>query len=303
MGPPLATDDAPAVSFSASRGASPPRPATAMPQADRVDVASDHATPAAATQPVVEQQAERVLVACEESQAVVKAFRALGHVAFSCDTQPCSGGKPQWHLQKDCFEALERDGPWDLLIAFPPCTHLAASGAQYWPAKRADGRQQAAVEFVKRLYWAEGVARVAIENPLGVLSTEWMTPTQTIQPYEFGDPFTSAPTSGYATCLRSSTPTSWSPLTGGAATRRALGPAATAAARRRGCPMRLTLRARPRSAPRRFPASRRPWRRSGAVRAAAWARRRASTSCLWWEVPPNEAAQPGSGCPTLVSWP
>ena len=186
----MATDDAPAVSFSASRGASPPRPATAMPQADRVDVASDHATPAAATQPVVEQQAERVLVACEESQAVVKAFRALGHVAFSCDTQPCSGGKPQWHLQKDCFEALERDGPWDLLIAFPPCTHLAASGAKYWGAKRADGRQQAAVEFVKRLYWAEGVARVAIENPLGCLSTEWMTPTQTIQPYEFGDPFT-----------------------------------------------------------------------------------------------------------------
>ena len=132
----------------------------------------------------------RVLVACEESQAVCQAFRELEHEAYSCDTQPCSGGHPEWHLQMDCFEALEQRGPWDLLLAFPPCTHLAASGAQYWKAKRADGRQQDAVAFVKRLYWAKGVARVAIENPLGVLSTVWMPPMQILQPFQFGEPFT-----------------------------------------------------------------------------------------------------------------
>lgn len=131
----------------------------------------------------------RVLVVCEESQAVCKALRELGIEAYSCDVLPCSGGCPEWHFQRDCFDVIEQNGPWDLLLAFPPCTHLAASGSQYWGKKRADGRQGAAIDFVKRLYWSN-VPRVAIENPVGVLSKAWMPPMQTIQPYEFGDEYT-----------------------------------------------------------------------------------------------------------------
>ena len=131
----------------------------------------------------------RVLVACEESQAVCVAFRAAGHVAFSCDLRPCSGGHPEWHFQVDVFEVIEKHGPFDLLVAFPPCTHLASSGAMYWAAKRADGRQQSALAFCQALYWAD-VPRVAIENPVGALSSLWMTPTQIFQPHEHGDAYT-----------------------------------------------------------------------------------------------------------------
>ena len=131
----------------------------------------------------------RVLVGCEESQAVTAAFRAAGHEAYSCDVSECSGGHPEWHLQKDVFEAIHADGPWDLLIAFPPCTHLSAAGARYWAEKQADGRQQEAVDFVRRL-WGAPVPRVAIENPTGWLNTHWRKPAQILHPYFFGDPWT-----------------------------------------------------------------------------------------------------------------
>jgi hypothetical protein len=132
----------------------------------------------------------RVLVACEESQRVCLAFRARGHEAYSCDLIAPSGGRPEFHLQMDCLQALHEHGPWDLLIAFPPCTHLAASGALYWPQTRADGRQAAAIALVRALHDAEAVARVAIENPVGVLSTAWRKPDQILQPYHFGHPYT-----------------------------------------------------------------------------------------------------------------
>ncbi len=82
----------------------------------------------------------KILVACEESQAVTKAFRARGHEAYSCDIEPCSGGHPEWHIQHDVTELLKQE--WDMIIAFPPCTHLAVSGAAWFEQKRKDGRQQ-----------------------------------------------------------------------------------------------------------------------------------------------------------------
>ena len=82
----------------------------------------------------------KILIACEESQAVCKEFRKLGHEAFSCDILPCSGGHPEWHIQGDVLGWLDQG--WDLIIAFPPCTHLTVSGARYWKQKQEDGRQQ-----------------------------------------------------------------------------------------------------------------------------------------------------------------
>ena len=82
-----------------------------------------------------------ILVACEESQAVTLEFRKLGYEAFSCDIEPCSGGHPDWHIQGDVVPLL--DQPWDMIVAFPPCTHLAVSGAKWFEQKRKDGRQQA----------------------------------------------------------------------------------------------------------------------------------------------------------------
>jgi hypothetical protein len=87
----------------------------------------------------------RVLLACEESQAVCKAFRARGHEAYSCDILPCSGGHPEWHLQMDVLQIIHAG--WDLVIAFPPCTHLAVSGAAWFAEKRKDGRQQQGIDF------------------------------------------------------------------------------------------------------------------------------------------------------------
>lgn len=87
----------------------------------------------------------RVLVACEESQAVTQEMRKLGHEAFSCDLKDCSGGNPEWHIKGDALEVI-REG-WDMMIAFPPCTHLAVSGAKHFEIKRKDGRQQEAINF------------------------------------------------------------------------------------------------------------------------------------------------------------
>ena len=82
----------------------------------------------------------KILLACEESQIVCKAFRAKGHEAYSCDLIPCSGGHPEWHIQNDVLSVI--NDVWDMMIAFPPCTHLAVSGAAWFKSKREDGRQQ-----------------------------------------------------------------------------------------------------------------------------------------------------------------
>lgn len=125
----------------------------------------------------------RVLVACEESQAVTIELRKLGHEAFSCDIEPCSGGHPEWHLQEDVTPLLKQR--WDMIIAFPPCTHLAVSGAAWFEQKRKDGRQQAAIDFFMMFANAD-CERIAIENPVGIMSTVYKKPSQIVQPYEYG---------------------------------------------------------------------------------------------------------------------
>jgi site-specific DNA-cytosine methylase len=128
----------------------------------------------------------RILIACEYSAVVRDAFRALGHDAWSCDIEPTEGD-PRWHITGDALEAAY-GRPWDVMVAFPPCTHLSKAGARWWPAKQADGRQAAAAQFVYDL-WAAPIERVAIENPVGWLNTNWQTATQTVQPFEHGDPW------------------------------------------------------------------------------------------------------------------
>lgn len=125
----------------------------------------------------------KILVACEESQAVTIELRRLGHEAYSCDIEPCSGGHPEWHLQVDALELLKMK--WDMILAFPPCTHLAVSGARYFEQKRKDGRQQAAIDFFMRFANAD-CPKIAIENPVGIMSTVWKKPDQIIQPWQFG---------------------------------------------------------------------------------------------------------------------
>ena len=134
----------------------------------------------------------RILVACEESQAVTKELRRLGHEAYSCDLLPCGGGQPLWHIQVDALELLKIK--WDMVLAFPPCTHLAVSGARYFAEKRKDGRQQAAIDFFMRFANCD-CPRVAIENPVGIMSTHYRKPDQIIQPWQFGHGETKA------TCL------------------------------------------------------------------------------------------------------
>lgn len=118
----------------------------------------------------------RVLVACEESQAVTKELRRLGHEAYSCDIQPCSGGHPEWHLQVDALELLKLK--WDMIIAHPPCTHLCSSGARWFTeGKKPWSLQEEAAEFFMRFANAD-CPRIAIENPIGVMSTKYRKPTQ-----------------------------------------------------------------------------------------------------------------------------
>ena len=125
----------------------------------------------------------KILVACEESQAVTIEMRRLGHEAYSCDIEPCSGGHPEWRLQVDALELLKMK--WDMILAFPPCTHLAVSGARYFEQKRKDGRQQAAIDFFMRFANAD-CPKIAIENPVGIMSSVWRKPDQIIQPWQFG---------------------------------------------------------------------------------------------------------------------
>lgn len=141
----------------------------------------------------------KILVACEESQRVTIELRKLGHEAYSCDIIPCSGGHPEWHLQQDVTPLLKQH--WDMIIAFPPCTHLAVSGAQWFPKKKADGRQREAIEFFCQFLEAD-CELIAIENPVGIISGDYIKnhfpdlaekynlprkPDQMIQPWMFGD--------------------------------------------------------------------------------------------------------------------
>ena len=124
----------------------------------------------------------KILLACEESQAVAKEFRSLGHEAYSCDILPCSGGYPEWHIQGDVTPLLEQE--WDMIIAFPPCTDLAVSGARWFKEKQADGRQQKSINLF--LQFTRLSCRWAIENPIGIMSTKFRKPNQIIQPWQFG---------------------------------------------------------------------------------------------------------------------
>jgi len=149
----------------------------------------------------------RVLVACEYSGRVREAFRARGHDAWSCDLLP-SEDNSKFHIQGDAIHAalegcpcvadwlyaFTYHRPWDLMIAHPPCTHLAVSGARHFEAKRADGRQQEAIEFFLSLARAP-VPLIAIENPVCVKSSVWRKPDQVIQPWQYGHGETKA------TCL------------------------------------------------------------------------------------------------------
>lgn len=133
----------------------------------------------------------KVLVACEESQAVCKAFRELGHKAFSCDLQDCSGRHPEWHIKGDVLKVLNLP-IWDLVIAHPPCTYLTVAANRYYneeqygeKAKRRKGEREKAIKFFMEFANCK-CKRVAIENPIGVISSRWQKPTQIIQPYQFG---------------------------------------------------------------------------------------------------------------------
>jgi hypothetical protein len=126
----------------------------------------------------------RILVACEESQAVTIELRKLGHEAFSCDLLPCSGGYPEWHYQQDVFEVINKG--WDMMIAFPPCTDLAVSGARHFERKVADGSQQKSIKFFMDLVNAP-IDKIAIENPIRIMSKIYQKPNQIVQPWQYGD--------------------------------------------------------------------------------------------------------------------
>jgi hypothetical protein len=124
----------------------------------------------------------KVLIACEFSGTVRDAFLARGHDAMSCDLEDTETPGP--HYKGDVFDII--DNGWDLMIAHPPCTHLAASGAKHFAKKIADGRQQEGIDFFMKLVNCS-VPKYAIENPIGVMSTKWRKPDQIIQPWQFGD--------------------------------------------------------------------------------------------------------------------
>lgn len=156
-----------------------------------------------------------VLIACEESQEVCKAFRQKGHNAFSCDLVPCSGGHPEWHIMGDALEIINgfclfktQSGEehvlyrrWDLIIAHPPCTYLCVSGNRWFNVDRYGSK--AVDRMVKRVYAEDffmkfinaDCKRICVENPIGIMSTMYRRPDQIIQPYHFGHPYTKS------TCL------------------------------------------------------------------------------------------------------
>lgn len=134
---------------------------------------------------------KKILVACEESQAVTIEFRKRGFEAYSCDILPCSGGHPEWHIQGNVLPILSEE--WDCVIAFPPCTDLAASGARWFPEKRENGSQQRAIDFF--LQFTRLKCPFGIENPVGIMSRYYRKPDQIVQPWQFGHGETKA------TCL------------------------------------------------------------------------------------------------------
>jgi len=134
----------------------------------------------------------KILVACEYSGVVRDAFRKRGFDAWSCDILP-TDADPRWHIQGDAIEAAY-SGQWDLMIAHPPCTHLAVSGARHFAAKIADGRQGRALDFVRDLL-AAPIKHIALENPVSVISSKIRKPDQIIQPWQYGHGETKA------TCL------------------------------------------------------------------------------------------------------
>ena len=141
----------------------------------------------------------KILVACEESQEVTKAFRKLGHEAFSCDTEPCSGGHPEWHIQDDALMYIDT-GEWDMMIAHPPCTYLTVAntymnrGCSKYTADEAILLRHDAVLFFFSLAEAP-IPKICIENPIGIMSNIYGKPDQIIQPWEYGHP------ESKATCL------------------------------------------------------------------------------------------------------
>ena len=150
----------------------------------------------------------RILVACEESQNVTNELRKLGHEAYSCDIQMHSGSHDEWHICQDVLPLLngfckfktvdgdyhEINSKWDMIIAFPPCTDLCVSGARHFAKKQADGRQQRSIDFFMEFVNAD-CDKIAIENPIGIMSTKYRKPDQIIQPWQFGDKYSKS------TCL------------------------------------------------------------------------------------------------------
>ena len=135
----------------------------------------------------------KILVACEESQAVTIEMRKLGHEAYSCDFVPCSGGHPEWHIQADALQLLKMR--WDMIIAHPPCTFLTVSGNGWFNIDRYGEKaiqrhkdRKEAIDFFIAFANAD-CERIAIENPVGIMSSEFRKPNQIINPWQFGDPF------------------------------------------------------------------------------------------------------------------
>lgn len=135
----------------------------------------------------------KILLACEESQALTNRLRKLGHEAFSCDILPCSGGHPEWHLQQDVTNLLKQK--WDMIVAFPPCTYLTVTGNRWFNIERYGEKavqrhkdREHAIKFFMMFANAD-CEFIAIENPVGIMSSEYRKPDQIINPYMFGDPY------------------------------------------------------------------------------------------------------------------
>ena len=127
----------------------------------------------------------RILVACEESQRVCTAFRNKGHEAYSCDIMDCSGDHPEWHIKDDVMNHINED--WDMIIAFPPCTHLCNAGQRWFAEGKKDRKlQEEAIKFFMS-FTDINCPKVSIENPVGIMSTKYRKPDQIIHPWMFGD--------------------------------------------------------------------------------------------------------------------
>jgi len=134
----------------------------------------------------------RILLACEESQAVCKEFRKLGHEAYSCDLLPCSGGHPEWHIQDDVLKVIKQG--WDMMIGFPPCTYISYAATSSWNNPGRLEKRLNALGFFAKL-WLADIDKICLENPMGCASPTIAKYSQIVQPYYFGD------TESKRTCL------------------------------------------------------------------------------------------------------